>query len=62
VHGGTIGQFPAGSGHHLLEQALGALELVLLHSAQTGLIVLHSLLKLGIVGQGALGLGLSFHF
>ena len=54
MHVGAVSQLFAGTGNYLLQMALSLVEFVLLHSPQTGLIVLHSLCKTGVLVHGLL--------
>src|SRR5207248_2611105 len=53
---GAVSQLFAGTGNYLLQMALSLVEFVLLHSPQTGLIVLHSLCKTGVLVHRSRGL------
>src|SRR5690349_20856980 len=48
---GAVCQFRTGAGYNLLKMALGFVELVFLHGAQSRLVILHSLCKTGIVAR-----------
>ena len=54
MHVGAVSQLFAGTGNYLLQMALSLVEFVLLHGTQTGLIVLHSLCKTGVLVHGLL--------